>query len=89
MLYGLLLNRFVFADKDENIIIFEDNTGMHLNQSFRLVVDINRMHFLCMDAGSITLTSSLLHGPQKHDLFLPRSSSLRGFSEDQTLFAGT
>lgn len=60
---------------------------MHLNQSLRLVVDINRMHFLCMNVGSITLASTMCpymalnnmiyfccyHGPLRD--FLPGFSS--------------
>lgn len=37
----------------------EGDTGMHLNQSLGLVVDINRMHLLCMNAGPITLASTM------------------------------
>lgn len=91
MLYGLLLNKFISAAKDENIIIFESDTGMHLNQNLRLVVDINRMHFLCMNAGSITLASCLCPymGPQNMIYFYRDHLLLRDFSEERTLFAGT
>lgn len=60
-LCGSLLNELAhtLTVEDANVIISKGHLEIGLNQSIRLVVDINRMHFLCMCAGSITLASTM------------------------------